>query len=159
MSLWTDKPLIIKWILETCQSNGVPELFPKIKWEFNSRFISKLGDASYKNLRLRFSAVLWARATIEQKEQVVKHETCHLVAFSKFGPAIKAHGLEWASTMRLAGQVPERTHKVQTAKKTIEVKCTNCTKVHLMGLIRARKMKAGISSYLCRDCNGQLVFV
>jgi len=158
MTLWNDKPNIEKWIKEACEANQVPDLVQKIRWQFNRRFASRMGDANCKTMLLRFSAILWNNATSEQKENTVKHETCHLITFHKFGK-VEPHGDRWKSVMLECGQKPDRCHKVQTAKKTIEVKCVACSKIHLMGLIRSRKMKIGAAVYVCRDCGGKLVFV
>lgn len=157
MSIWQDKPLINKWILEALEANQIPELFPKIKWQFNNRFHNRMGDANYSKMRIRLSSVLWNKATQEQKESTVKHETCHIIAHAKYGD-IKAHGAEWKRTMISAGQVPERLHKVQTLKKAVDVRCTNCQQIYKMGYLRAARMKKG-QNYSCNPCGGKVEFV
>ena len=158
MSIWQDKPLIQKWIADACEANKVPELVPKIKWRFSNRFRTRMGDANSLTNMLRFSAILWNRATPEQKQNTVKHEACHLITWHLYGK-VESHGKEWASTMRYAGQKPDRCHSVQTAKKTIDVICSGCKQVIKMGLIRARKMKRGERNYRCRKCNSVVEFI
>lgn len=157
VSIWTDKEKINLWIKECCESNQIPELVPKIKWRFNSRFRSRLGDALCSKLQLRFSAILWTAATPEQKENHVKHETSHLIAWTKFG-AVPAHGDQWKFIMLQAGQIPTRTHNVKSTKKTLNVICTGCKTTISIGSIRFRRMKNG-KNYLCTKCGSKVEFV
>ena len=157
MSIWTDKPNIERWIRETCEMNGVSEFAQKIKYQFSNRFLSRLGDANNTSKMLRFSAVLWKKATDADKENTVKHECAHLIAWEKFGK-VPSHGKEWASVMIRAGQEPTRCHSIQTAKKTVDVICTGCKQIIKMGVRRAAKMKQG-QNYLCRGCGCRVEFI
>lgn len=157
MSIWTDKPLIQEWIKQACEANEVPDLVAKIKWRFNARFRSRMGDANCNTFLMRLSAPLWKHATPNDKENTVKHETCHLITRFKHGKVIP-HGPEWKSTMFRAGQVPTRCHKVKTTKKTVDVICTGCMIVIPMGLGRAKKKKQG-QIYRCKACGEKVEFV
>ena len=157
MSIWTDKPLIQEWIKQACEANEVPDLVAKIKWRFNARFRSRMGDANCKTFLMRLSAPLWKRALPADKENTVKHETCHLITRWKHGK-VGAHGPEWKSTMIRAGQEPTRCHSVKTIKKTVDVVCTGCMIVIPMSVRRAVKMKQG-QIYRCKACDGKVEFV
>lgn len=159
MSIWQEKSKINQWILEACTDNGMPELFGKIRWQFNAKFRSRAGDANCHKMFLRFSLPIWLKATEEQKQDTVKHETCHLVAWVKYGPHIKSHGVEWQQTMIKAGLEPKRTHSVPVIKRSVDVQCTKCKQVYKLGLIRARRMLSGKSNYLCRQCHATVEFV
>lgn len=158
-TIWADKPLIQQWIFEVCKDNNVSELVSKIKWRFNGRFRSRLGDANYRTMIIRFSAPLWGKATLEQKQQTTKHEIAHLISWYKYGPKIKSHGIEWKEIMIKAGQTPDVTHKIQTFKKTIDVICVGCITIHKMGLIRAHKLKSGQAKYNCKECGSSVEFM
>ena len=157
MSIWADKENIKKWISEACISNSVPDLVPQIKYQFNNRFKSRLGDANLKTNVLRFSAVLWNKATPEQKQNTVKHETSHLITHKLYGK-VPHHGSHWKQVMLRAGQIPTRTHNVQSVQKTIDVICTGCKQIIKMGLRRYARMRNG-QRYLCRNCNSAVEFV
>lgn len=157
MSIWTDKPLIQEWINQACIANEVPDLVPKIKWRFNAKFRSRMADANCVTLMLRFSVPLWNKATLLEKENTVKHETCHLIARTKYGK-VQSHGEQWKQTMLRAGQQPLRCHSIKLPKKTIDVICTGCKLVIAMGSRRAVKMKQG-QKYLCKICKSPVEFI
>jgi len=157
MSIWADKDNIRRWIQEACNDNQVPDLALKIKFVFNDKFRNRMGDAQGHLMLLRLSAILWLRATPAQKIDVVKHETCHLITWHKYGK-VKSHGDEWKRAMVKAGLVPMRTHAVKTPKRSVKVQCLQCQNTYDMGMVRARRMKLG-TKYLCKTCSGGLVFV
>lgn len=157
MSIWSDKPLINKWIEECCLANNIPELVPKIRWRFNNRFRARMGDAHLTKLELRFSVPLWGKATPEQKENTVKHEAAHLITFQKYGK-VKSHGEQWRQVMLRAGQQPTRTHSVKSDRKTIDVICTGCKMIISMGSRRYARMRNG-QRYLCKGCNSPVEFI
>ena len=90
---------IRKWIRFACDSNEVDELAQVIVVEWNPRFTRRLEDAAYSSItyraRIRLSIPLWPRATEEDRRETVIHETCHLIAFYKFGQVAAPHGSEW----------------------------------------------------------------
>ena len=157
MTIWADKHLIQLWISEACILNEVPDLIQKIKWRFNGRFRRRMADANYQTLMIRLSAALWGKASQQDKENTVKHETCHLIARAKYGKVV-SHGEQWKQTMLRAGQEPIRCHSIKLPQKTIDVVCTGCKIIIGMGLRRAAKMKRG-QKYLCITCNTPVEFV
>lgn len=157
MSIWTDKPLIQQWLVEACTANEVPDLVAKIKWKFNGRFRSRMGDANYNTFLIRLSAPLWKHALPADKENTVKHEACHLITRFKHGK-VRAHGSEWVNIMIQAGQKPERCHKVKIVKKTVDVVCTGCMVVIPMGIRRAARLRNG-QIYRHRACGQKVEFI
>jgi SprT protein len=152
-------PEIERWIREACAANDYPELAGEIRWQFNARFGAKMGDAFYAKKLVRFSAPLWPRATPEQREQTVKHEACHLIAFDLEGYPAKGHGEHWAKCMRAAGLDPKRCHSVDTTgvkgkMKRYPLKC-DC-RTHMVSVIKYNRIKRAFASYKCRLCQGKL---
>lgn len=47
--------------------------------------------------------LLWDKLSNREKEYTIIHETCHLIAWMKFGEKIQEHGSEWKSCMHKAG--------------------------------------------------------
>lgn len=47
--------------------------------------------------------LLWDKLSSREKEYTIIHETCHLIAWMKFGEKIQEHGNEWKSCMYKAG--------------------------------------------------------
>jgi SprT protein len=100
-----------RWISEAFKANGVIGA-DIVKVEWKSDFTRRFGDANYSLGRIRLSRPLWDRATEQEREQVVKHEACHLIAFQKYGYRIMPHGREWKNAMLRAGRKPERCHNI-----------------------------------------------
>jgi len=100
---------LIRRVLE---ANGCPEIFDRITVSWNARFTARMGDAQYGTYRIRLSTPLWPRATVEEQENTVAHEVCHLIAVHKYGWKAKGHGYLWADCMVRAGFNPKRTHNV-----------------------------------------------
>ena len=105
------------WIRFACDCNEVPELAQVVVVEWNPRFTRRLGDAAYSPItygaRIRLSLPLWPRASEEDRRETVIHETCHIIAFYKFGGyVVFPHGPEWKEAMRACGVEPLRTHNV-----------------------------------------------
>ena len=144
----------------------VPELFPKLQVEWNSRFTRRMGDAEWKKLKgtgiVRFSLPLWPRATPEERRNTVIHEVCHIVANYKYqlwrNPGRRnPHGKEWAYCMRQCGQNPARCHKVDRTglkrnhtRTKYKVHC-DC-KEWLIGPARMRRITRGTTDYQCPYC-------
>ena len=68
-------------IEEACRACGVPELSGRIRVFWNSRFIARMGDACWDQVRgvglMRLSRPLWPKASDEERRETVIHETCH----------------------------------------------------------------------------------
>ena len=109
---------------------GCPELSEKTVFEFNGRFTSRLGDATFRRNgthRIRLSRPIWPHIDDDERENTIVHEAAHIAAphlkleklkQGKYGviqtPRI-GHGPEWKRLMRQAGFRPERCHTVDTA--------------------------------------------
>ena len=106
---------IKSWILQACESNGVPELAQAIIVEWNSRFTRRLGDGVYSPItfraRIRLSLPLWPRASEKDRRETVIHEACHCIVGYKFG-VVAHHGSEWKAAMKNCGVEPLRHHNV-----------------------------------------------
>ena len=107
---------IRSWIRFACERNEVSELAQVVVIEWNRRFTRRLGDAAYRSTtfraRIRLSLPLWPRTTEEDRRETVIHETCHLIAFYKFGQVAAPHGTEWKEAMQNCGIQPTRLHSV-----------------------------------------------
>lgn len=163
-------PQLSCWIQETCQDNGVPELAPAIRVEYNNRFTSKIGDAHYRLNRIRLSRPLFELASFEECRNTVKHEACHLIVHykwiqNKLVDHPKPHGWEWKQAMVRAGENPARCHKVDrgslarvTRRYLALCKCEGDKSKHYISGQRKGKMKKGIG-YRCKYCNALLALV
>lgn len=138
---------------------GLKVLAPVIKIEFNNRFHSRLGDANYMQQRIRFSAPLWERASVEERRQVIIHEACHIVASHMFMSGQtkdrSAHGPCWKKCMIMCGVSPDRCHTVPTKglRERIEAAC-DCKSWEITKN-RATLMQRG-KTYICQSCRGPL---
>ena len=139
---------------QTCAKLGIPS---NITIRFNRRFTRRLGDANGKLMRIRFSTPLWARATVEERRQVVIHEVCHIATFLKLG-TMGGHGYVWKLHMRLCGVTPDRCHEVnreglaRTNQGSRQVTCACPGKVMTIGATRVRRLLNNANKYSCRRC-------
>jgi SprT protein len=138
-----------KWVHETFVKCGYPYFKTTIKIEWKA-FTRKMGDASYAHNRVRFSSLLFPRASVEQQRNTAVHEACHIVCKHKY-PHAKPHGREWKSLMRFCGEKPERTHNVDrkglTKTHTVHCKC----RIHQMGTTSFNRLSRGVK-YFCKFC-------
>lgn len=139
---------------ETCAALGMPNAVTTIQW--NGRFSNRMGDANWVLRRVRFSSVLWPRATVEDRRQTIIHEVCHIVANVTAGKTVR-HGLAWKATMRRAGVRPDRCHSVDRTgirrrnAGSISVVCACPGKIMTLGKLRAGRMRLGFAKYTCRN--------
>ena len=144
---------------QAAMANDLPLSFAdSVRVEWNTRFTRRMGDANHTKMRVRFSVPLFERATIEEQENTVFHEMCHIIARELYGSRIKPHGGEWAATMLKAGYKPERCHSVdrtglKRTNKTCETQC-GC-RVHLVTPKKFGRIAAG-EKWTCRACGGRL---
>ena len=146
---------------ETFIRLGYLDLVGSVRVEFNSRFTSRMGDATPSKKRIRLSAPLWAKATDEQKHDTIVHEACHIAQYLKYPVDKKInppHGYIWKSLMVRAGVDPSRCHNVDTselkrkrARHPARCKC----QTHMISSIRYNRMKNG-KLYKCTKCNEPL---
>jgi len=158
----------VQWVFENL---GCPELFDKVKIEYNNSFTRRMGDAEWYPKKgtglIRFSTPLWPKATEEERKHTIVHEACHIVDGYLNGmwelPKHERHphGPRWKRYMRLCGQSPKRTHKVDNSefkrhytRTKYRVACS--CREHLIGPTRYRRMRKGTHSYTCKLCGGKL---
>ena len=149
-------------IKETFNLCGEPELYERIKVQWNSRFTRRMGDAIYYRRsgtgRVRFSPVLWDRATPEERRETVIHEACHIVAEKNHPGA--SHGPVWKRYMRQAGAKGDRCHNVnrdglRRKQKRVKAYCS-CRSWELTQNRATRMQKNRMRSYFCKECMGTI---
>jgi SprT protein len=148
---------IISWIEFTCTKNGVPELAKDILFHFRSRLTRCLGRALPRNKVIELSTPLWARATHEERRQVVIHEVCHIIADNKHGFGIKAHGPEWKRCMALAGAPADRLHQIDRTglrRQYVKYEAGCACRVLWIGHVRASHVRKGQIS--CTRCGSAM---
>lgn len=149
---------ITELVKETFDKCGEPGLFGSTKIQWNSRFTRRMGDAIYyrrtKIGRVRFSPVLWKRASPEERRETVIHEACHIVA-EKNHPGAN-HGPVWKRYMEMAGAKGDRCHNVnrdglRRRQKRIKAYCA-CREWSLSQNRITRMKNRPWKSYFCKDC-------
>lgn len=153
---------ITELVKETFDKCGEPELFDSTTIQWNSRFTRRMGDAIYyrrtKNGRVRFSSVLWERASPEERRETVIHEACHIVA-EKNHPGAN-HGPVWKRYMKMAGAKGDRCHNVnrdglRRRQKRVTFHC-GCKEWDLTQNRATRLKNNPWRSYFCQDCKQTL---
>lgn len=168
---------------QTLERVNATELRGKIKFQWSRRFTRRLGDARWDfhkgTGKVRFSIPLWPRATQEQRDEVVVHEVCHIVADWRYGnPYVdpktgktrgkrQIHNKNWKATMRQAGiQNPQRCHTVnrdglrrtqrkRTPQRKVRFKC-GCPEGVAAGAIVAKRILLQGRTYYCKKCRQRL---
>ena len=143
------------WILHACYFNEVPSLTPQIQYRFLNRLTRVFGQAWYHKKLIEISIPLWHRATLQERRQLIIHETCHIVSMYKHGTHITAHGSEWKQCMIKCGVPAERCHHVNRdglVRQYVkyEVQC-DCALVWI-GHVKAAQVRA--NRIKCRRCKG-----
>jgi predicted SprT family Zn-dependent metalloprotease len=162
---WRHNRKINQWIKEACEANGMPELTSQIKWEFNSRFTRRMGDAQPGTKHIRLSAPLWERADEDEQRNTVKHEVCHLIAprlLAMVGKREDAHGAMWRACMRVAGEHASRCHNVNTdglkvGRKKYKARCS-CRTLEI-GATRRNRMLKKKMTYFCKLCGTSITLI
>ena len=155
-----DRHKIRGWIKHACDCNGVPELAQMIWIEWNKRFTSRLGDATYNRIsmraRIRLSLPLWPRLSEEERKETVVHETCHCIVTYIHGFVPRPHGFEWKKTMRNCGFEPRRLHSVDRTslalrrRRFILCDCPNEQKCQI--LVRQFNLVRRGTEFWCINC-------
>jgi SprT protein len=144
----------------TCTALGAPFLGSQIIIEWKTRFTSKLGDAAFRLLRVRFSVPLFRLASIDERRATIVHEVCHILNRELHGNAVQPHGDEWKLLMLLAGELPERCHVVDNSslkRPAVRESAACACRTHSITRARANKMRAG-RHYSCTICKTRLAF-
>lgn len=158
----TPDNILRDWINEACIAVGRIDLAHLIKFEWNSRFTRRMGDASPALMRIRLSIPLWDRVDDVKHKNTVIHEVCHLLNPIINGPRVSSHGAGWKRLMRICGQNPTRCHSAdrtglaRTMPRVATARCRcmthNLTKILLNKMLRGRQ-------YRCNKCHTPLVLV
>lgn len=144
-----------KWVSETLTTLN-RDIPIDIRW---GKFSAKLGDARFSNGVgiVRFSSLLWPRATEVERKETVIHEVCHVVArfeANERGERISPHGPQWKALMHRCGVPPSRTHSVKcndlSVRKKIPVKC-GCREFKITPYVAGRIANGSV--YKCTSCN------
>lgn len=96
------------------------------------------------------------------------HEVAHLLVFLKWGGAVKPHGKEWQSVMRLLGVAPEDISYAHSYDMTgvpvrrhrrFEYECGCVGEPHRVSTRIHNKIRNGVSTYRCQRCGQRLAYV
>lgn len=128
----------------------------KIKVVWNNRLTTTAGRAFQRSGRVELNPTLMARAP-DQLLGVLVHEAAHIAAFRLFGASIPAHGRHWRSLMRLAGHVPDVTHRIPVR----DVRAARRRFVYLRVCERCgdRAMLAAVRYGRCQGCSARDSFL
>jgi predicted SprT family Zn-dependent metalloprotease len=176
--------------ISTLTDLGCEELVPYLQIEWSRDFTARMGDALYMGslrdrnealfaqvarrhrlvgdgnylVRVRYSSILWPRASEEERQQTVIHEVCHIVnkheAIRDHRGIPSAHGPEWRAVMRRAGVSPKRCHNVDNSdlkrrsRKTVPATC-RCGE-HPITERTAIRILGATHTYSCRKCKATL---
>lgn len=153
----TRERMIRQWILEACKDNGVPKLAKKIRLVWSKRMTSVAGTACYNTNIITLSSQLYERASITQRLQLIKHETCHLICCCKYGFDVQSHGQEWFEVMKNAGCGKEQFHDINTVGLGAKHKdgrhriCCKCNDYWFQPL-QFKRIKSGAKFYCQAQC-------
>lgn len=149
------------WADEALAILGYPRLKLHIEW--NSRFTSKMGDATYYRPpgcpRIRLSEPMWPMRTEAERRDTVIHEVCHIVVRYEEATTLskrsKHHGPEWKAKMRQCGLEPMRCHdfdvsKAPGSRRKKKLYC-GCDSPHMVTANKHNKAASG-ASYRCKTC-------
>lgn len=118
------------------------------------------GTAHLQRNLIKLNAVLMADNMDTFLQEVIPHETAHIVVYQKFG-RVKPHGIEWQSVMRDAfDSQPEVRHSMDVSKtqgQIFQYKC-GCGPV-MLSVRRHNKVVRGKQTYMCRNCQQALTAI
>jgi SprT protein len=156
---------INKWIKESCETLGQPELAKQISFGFNGRLSVCAGRAwgPYKSIEL--SCKCWDVSSEEERKNTVVHELCHIIDYQVNGPEAHAnakvsHGPNWQAMMESCGMKAERFHSlpVQRRRQTKYLYSCGCT-MHAVSKTRHNRIQEGSKSYHCKLCGQTIKFL
>lgn len=112
---------------------------------------------------IRYNPWIFAKYWDVNLEGTVPHEVAHYIVHEVYGfGRVKPHGQEWRALMHYFGADPEVTFKLdvedipQRRQRTHPYRC-DCRE-HSVSTTRHNRMLRGAGQYLCRFCNGALVY-
>ena len=133
-----------------------------VRWDWSSRFTSRMGDANLETNVIRFSRPLWPNASVAERRETVVHEACHLATQELFDDAAwdRDHGPEWRQVMDWAGYPHAEACHLVSRRGAVAIARGVCKcRTHEIRLARARRHMAGRALLRCRRCGEDLTFV
>lgn len=112
---------------------------------------------------IRYNPWIFGRYFDYNLAGTVPHEVAHYVVEATRGRRrVKPHGPEWRAVMARFGADPEVSFRLdlsglpQRCQRTHPYRC-NC-RDHRLSTTRHNRVQRGTGAYLCRYCDGRLVF-
>lgn len=112
---------------------------------------------------IRYNPWIFAKYWQVNLEGTVPHEVAHYIVHEVYGAGrVKPHGQEWQALMHYFEADPEVTFKLdledvpQRRQRTHAYRC-DC-RDHDVSTTRHNRMLKGKGQYLCRYCNGRLIY-
>ncbi len=119
--------------------------------------------AAGRRREIRYNPWIFAKYWEVNIASTVPHEVAHYIVHEVYGPGrVKPHGQEWQALMHYFEADPEVTFKLDLAdipqrrQRTHPYRC-DC-RDHAVSTTRHNRMLKGKGQYLCRYCNGRLVY-
>ena len=108
---------------------------------------------------IKFNRTLLLENSDEFIRQVVPHELAHLIVYQVFG-RVKPHGQEWQAVMTQLFNLPADTsHQFDVESVQGKMFAYQCEcQTHYLTIRRHNRIQRDKISYLCRKCQGKLVF-
>ena len=108
---------------------------------------------------IKFNRTLLLENSDEFIHQVVPHELAHLIVYQVFG-RVKPHGQEWQAVMTQLFNLPADTcHKFDVESVQGKMFAYQCEcQTHYLTIRRHNRIQRDKIAYLCRKCQGKLVF-
>ena len=108
---------------------------------------------------IKFNRTLLLENSDEFIRQVVPHELAHLIVYQVFG-RVKPHGQEWQAVMTQLFNLPADTcHQFDVESVQGKMFAYQCEcQTHYLTIRRHNRIQRDKIAYLCRKCQGKLVF-
>ena len=119
----------------------------------------KAGVAYLQKNEIKFNRTLLLENSDEFIHQVVPHELAHLIVYQVFG-RVKPHGQEWQAVMPQLFNLPADTcHQFDVESVQGKMFAYQCEcQTHYLTIRRHNRIQRDKIAYLCRKCQGKLVF-
>lgn len=156
--------LIEDTIKLACSRINLPGFEKNITYEWNNRFSSTIGKASYffnKTGLIKLSTKAWEVMSDHQKVDVILHETAHILAFHLYEDAKDdvdaCHGKRWKHVAKIVGAIPNKTcnyaPSCRRKVKRITLKC-DCYSGCMVTTQQFNKIKTSL--HRCYKCKAYL---
>ena len=142
------------------------ELCFSLRGRSAGQFVASNKTIKGQYLKLRFNNALLCRYGDVFIDEVVTHESAHLVVFQHYGTyengrRVLPHGKQWKYVMRnVFNAEPKVRHQFdivqEKTKKSYSYICQCDERVHLLSIVRHNKVLRRKANYQCLDCRGLL---